>query len=43
MNTTFYEKNSDGTYYPTRSIHPYGDFNQFLHLMPITEYQKIED
>jgi hypothetical protein len=43
FNTTFYERRGDGTYYPTRSVHPIGDFNQFLHIIPIMEYQKIED
>jgi hypothetical protein len=43
MNTTFYEKNSDGTYYPTKSVHPIGDFNQYLHIIPISEYEKIEE
>lgn len=43
MNTTFYEKNREGTYFSIKSIYPMGDFNQFLHILPITEYQKIED
>jgi hypothetical protein len=42
MSATFYWKNHEGTYIPTKSIHPMGDFNQFLHMLPIMEYQKIE-
>jgi hypothetical protein len=37
MSTTFYEKNNDGTYLPTRAINPHMDFNLFLHLHPISE------
>ena len=42
MTTTFYEKNNCGTYVPTKSVHPNGDFNQYLHMHPVMEYEKIE-
>jgi hypothetical protein len=43
MNTTFYEKNAEGTYLPTMTIMPMMDFNLYLHMHPISEYHVLKD